>query len=106
MAVVRRLHARAAGLMAYRRTLKRGVGCTGIGLHSGRPVRLDLKPAPAEHGIRFRRTDVGVEIPAHIDHLGRQDHATTLARDAFSAKTMDHLLSVFYAMGVGETVAK
>ena len=51
-------------LMAYRRTLKRGVGCTGIGLHSGRPVRLELKPAPAEHGIRFRRTDVGVEIPA------------------------------------------
>ena len=55
--------------MAYRRTLKRGVGCTGIGLHSGKPVRLDLKPAPAEHGIRFRRTDVGVEIPARIEHL-------------------------------------
>ena len=46
------------------RTLKRAVGCTGIGLHSGQPVRLELKPAPAEHGIRFCRTDVDVEIPA------------------------------------------
>jgi UDP-3-O-[3-hydroxymyristoyl] N-acetylglucosamine deacetylase len=82
--VVRCLHAAATGLMAYRRTLRRGVGCTGIGLHSGRPVRLELRPAPAEHGIRFRRTDVGVEIPAHLDHLGRQDHATTLSRDGVS----------------------
>ena len=38
------------------------MACTGIGLHSGRPVRLRLRPAPAEHGIRFFRTDVGVEI--------------------------------------------
>ena len=54
---------RSSQSMAYRRTLKRGVGCTGIGPHTGRAVRLDLKPAPADHGIRFRRTDVGVEIP-------------------------------------------
>jgi UDP-3-O-[3-hydroxymyristoyl] N-acetylglucosamine deacetylase len=92
--------------MGYRRTLKRGVGCTGIGLHSGRPVRLDLKPAAAEHGIRFRRTDVGVEIPAHIDHLGRQDHATTLSRDGVSVDTVEHLLSALYAMGVDDALVE
>ena len=32
--------------VAFRRTLKRAVGCTGIGLHSGKPVRLTLNPAP------------------------------------------------------------
>ena len=57
--------------MIYRRTLRREVACTGIGLHSGRPVRLRLLPAPAEHGVRFARTDVGVEIPAILDHVGR-----------------------------------
>jgi UDP-3-O-[3-hydroxymyristoyl] N-acetylglucosamine deacetylase len=92
--------------MGYRRTLKRGVGCTGIGLHSGRPVRLDLKPAAADHGIRFRRTDVGVEIPAHIDHLGRQDHATTLSRDGVSVDTVEHLLSALYAMGVDDALVE
>jgi UDP-3-O-[3-hydroxymyristoyl] N-acetylglucosamine deacetylase len=92
--------------MAYRRTLKRGVGCTGIGLHSGRPVRLDLKPAPAEHGIRFLRTDVGVEIPAHIDHLGRLDHATTLTRDGVSVETVEHLLSALYALGVDDALVE
>ncbi len=88
--------------MAYRRTLRRAVGCTGIGLHSGRIVRLELKPAPAEHGIRFVRTDVGVEIPAHIDHLGRLDHATTLTRDGVSVDTVEHLLSALYALGVDD----
>jgi len=92
--------------MAYRRTLKRGVGCTGIGLHTGRPVRLDLKPAPAEHGIRFRRTDVGVEIPAHIDHLGRLDHATTLSRDGVSIDTVEHLLSALYSLGVDDVLVE
>ncbi len=92
--------------MAYRRTLKRGVGCTGIGLHSGRPVRLDLKPAPVEYGIRFRRTDVGVEIPALLDHLGRQDHATTLSRDGVSVETVEHLLSALYAMGVDDALVE
>ena len=34
--------------MSYRRTLKRGVGCTGIGLHTGRAVRLYMVPGMIE----------------------------------------------------------
>jgi len=90
--------------MAYRRTLKRAVGCTGIGLHSGKPVRLQLRPAPAEHGIRFRRTDLGVEIPATLDHLARLDHATTLSRDGVSVETVEHLLSALHALGVDDAL--
>jgi UDP-3-O-[3-hydroxymyristoyl] N-acetylglucosamine deacetylase len=88
--------------MSYRRTLKQPVGCTGIGLHSGKPVRLRLVPAPAEHGIRFHRADVGVEIPASLAHLSRQDHATTLSRDGVSVDTVEHLLSALYALGVDD----
>ncbi len=88
--------------MAYRRTLKRAVGCTGIGLHSGKPVRLQLKPAPPEHGIRFRRSDVGVEIPASLQYLAEQDHATTLGRDGVSVNTVEHLLSALHALGVDD----
>jgi len=32
--------------------------CTGIGLHSGHPVNLTIKPAPADTGITFMRKDV------------------------------------------------
>ena len=92
--------------MAYRRTLKREVGCTGIGLHSGKPVRLSLRPAPAEHGIRFLRTDVGVEIPATLEHLASQDHATTLSRDGVSIGTVEHLLSALLGLGVDDALVE
>ncbi|HVQ30189.1 MAG TPA: UDP-3-O-acyl-N-acetylglucosamine deacetylase, partial [Vicinamibacteria bacterium] len=92
--------------MAYRRTLRREVGCTGIGLHSGKPVRLSLRPAPAEHGIRFLRTDVGVEIPATLEHLASQDHATTLSREGVSIGTVEHLLSAFLGLGVDDALVE
>ena len=88
--------------MVYRRTLRREVGCTGIGLHSGRPVRLRLLPAPAEHGVRFARTDVGVEIPATLAHIGGQDHATTLRSSGVSIGTVEHLLGALSGLGVDD----
>src|SRR4030095_181819 len=84
------------------RTLSREVACTGIGLHCGRPVRLKLLPAPAEHGIRFARTDVGVEIPATLAHIGSQDHATTLSKDGVSIGTVEHLLSSLMGLGIDD----
>ncbi|HVR70815.1 MAG TPA: UDP-3-O-acyl-N-acetylglucosamine deacetylase [Vicinamibacteria bacterium] len=92
--------------MSYRRTLRRSVGCTGIGLHSGKPVRLELRPAPAGHGIRFRRTDVGVEIPATLEHLGGLDHATRLVRDGVCVDTVEHLLSALFALGVDDALVE
>lgn len=92
--------------MGYRRTLRREVACTGIGLHSGRPVRLRLSPTPAEHGIRFLRTDIGVEIPATLQYLGGQDHATTLTRDGVSIGTIEHLLAALGALGVDDVLVE
>jgi UDP-3-O-[3-hydroxymyristoyl] N-acetylglucosamine deacetylase len=88
--------------MAYRRTLMREVGCTGIGLHTGKAVQLTLKPAPAETGIGFVRTDIGVEIPAQLGSLAHCDHATTLSSDGASIGTIEHLLSALYALGVDD----
>ncbi len=92
--------------MGYRRTLRREVACTGIGLHSGRPVRLRLRPAPAEHGVRFLRTDAGVTIPATLAHIGGQDHATTLHKDGVSVGTVEHLLAALSALGVDDVLVE
>jgi UDP-3-O-[3-hydroxymyristoyl] N-acetylglucosamine deacetylase len=92
--------------MAYRKTLRRAVGCTGIGLHSGRRVRLDIRPAPAEHGICFRRTDVGVTIPAALANLSRTDHATTLSSGGFSVETVEHLLGALRGLGVDDALVE
>src|SRR5512145_3400293 len=88
--------------MTYRRTIHRDTACTGIGLHSGKPVRVRLRSAPAEHGIRFFRTDAGVEIPATLRNVGRQDHATTLSVDGVAVETVEHLLAALSALGVDD----
>lgn len=92
--------------MAYRRTLRREVGCTGIGLHTGKLVRLRLKPAPAEHGIQFFRSDVGVTIPARLANLARLDHATTLSAEGVSIETVEHLLSALHGLGVDDALVE
>ena len=62
------------------KTLRRQISCAGIGLHSGNKVTLTLKPAQADTGVVFRRTDLGVEIPATVGHVSAFHYATVLAR--------------------------
>ncbi len=93
--------------MDAQRTLRRQVTCAGIGLHSGHKVTLSLKPAPADHGIRFRRTDLGgVEIPASVANLSGIHYATGLSRDAASVRTVEHLLSALVGLGVDNVVVE
>jgi len=76
--------------------------CAGIGLHSGQKVKMSLKPAPADYGIRFQRTDLGgMEIPAHISHLGARPHLqTSLANGRATVDTVEHLLAALRSLGV------
>src|SRR4029450_3643977 len=86
--------------MDSQRTLRRAVSCAGIGLHSGKKVTLSLKPAPADHGIRFRRADLGgLEIPATVTHLGGIQYATGLSCKDGSVDTIEHLLAAPVSLG-------
>src|SRR5215475_2356692 len=93
--------------MEAQRTLRRSVSCVGIGLHSGCKVTLSLKPAPTDHGIRFRRTDLNdFELPATVRHLAEFQLATGLARDQVSVETVEHLLAALVSMGVDNVVVE
>ena len=93
--------------MSAQRTIRRSISCTGIGLHSGNKVTLSLKPAPADFGIRFRRTDLGgVEIPATVQHLAGINYATGLSRDAATVETVEHLLSALVSLGIDNVVVE
>ena len=89
------------------RTVRRSVSCTGIGLHSGRRVKLSLRPAAADSGIRFRRADLdGVEIPATVDNVARLHYATGLSRNAETVRTVEHLLAALVGVGVDNVVVE
>ena len=94
--------------MHAQRTLRRTVSCTGIGLHSGNKVTLTLKPAAADYGIRFQRSDLGgLEIPATVTHLGAaQSYQTGLTREAVSVETVEHLLSALTALAIDNAIVE
>src|SRR3982750_642823 len=93
--------------MNAQRTLRRPVSCTGIGLHSGNKVTLSLKPAPADYGIRFQRSDLGgLEIPATVTHLGGIQYQTGLTREAVSVETVEHLLAALAALGIDNAIVE
>src|ERR671918_888817 len=93
--------------MDAQRTLKRAVSCAGIGLHSGKKVTLSLRPAPADHGIRFRRADLGgLEIPAVVSHLGGIQYATGLSLKDGSVETVEHLLGALVSLGVDNVIVE
>ena len=93
--------------MTVQRTLRRAISCAGIGLHSGNKVTLSLKPAPADSGIRFRRSDLGgLEVPATVQHVGGINYATGLARDAVKVDTVEHLLAALVSLGIDNVIVE
>ena len=88
--------------MFCQRTLRDSVAAVGIGLHSGRKVRLVLRPAPPGTGIVFRRTDLSpvVDIPAAPLNVNDTRMATTVNIGPAAVATIEHLMSAFNGLGV------
>ena len=87
--------------MIFETTLQRSAEATGIGLHSGVPVSIRIRPAPVSTGIVFVRTDLeNFAVPASWRHVARVSYATSLMRQGVLISTTEHLLSVFYSMGI------
>src|SRR5512136_652420 len=87
--------------MRFETTIQRPVAASGVGLHSGVPVSIRILPAPPSTGIVFLRTDLdNFPIPASWRHVARVSYATSLMRQGVLISTTEHLLSVFYSMGV------
>ena len=84
------------------RTLKSSVRTTGIGLHSGGKVYMNLRPAPVNAGITFRRVDLAepVSIPAHALNVSRTTLGTTLENRGARVSTVEHLMAAFAGLGV------
>lgn len=87
--------------MRFEATVDRPVEAEGIGLHHGVPVKIRILPAPPMTGIVFIRTDLDrFPIPASWRYVARVSYATSLMRQGVLISTTEHLLSVFYSMGI------
>jgi UDP-3-O-[3-hydroxymyristoyl] N-acetylglucosamine deacetylase len=93
--------------LVYEQTIRSAVECSGIGLHSGAPVRLRILPAPSNTGIVFRRTDLdGFEVEAVGRNVARVSYATSLMKKGVLISTTEHLLSAFVGMEIDNAIVE
>jgi len=94
--------------MVGQRTLKNSIRASGVGLHSGKKVLMTLRPALADTGIVFRRTDLsnGEDIPARADNVGETALGTTLVKGDSKVSTVEHLLSAFAGLGIDNAIVE
>lgn len=88
--------------MIRQRTIKKAFETVGIGLHSGRKVKLALRPAPVDTGIVFRRIDMNppVAIKAEPERVNDTRMATTLDKGQAKIATIEHLMSALSGLGI------
>ncbi len=81
-------------------TLKSLIHFHGVGLHGGQPVAMIVRPAPANHGIHFVRTDVSGKnniIPALWNHVTDTKLCTVISNDdKVSVGTVEHLMAALH----------
>ena len=88
--------------MLAQRTLTNPIKAFGVGLHSGDPISLSLKPAPTNTGIVFKRVDMDpvVEIKAKAENVGDTTLSKTLTEKEVTISTVEHLLSAMAGLGI------
>lgn len=82
-------------MQVFQKTLASTATCTGVGMHSGKQVRLTVHPAPPNHGIRFRRTDLpnSPTISALFRNVVDTSLATVIGQDGVIVSTIEHVMA-------------
>ena len=85
------------------KTIKEAIVFDGIGLHSGKKVHIEIKPAKPNTGIVFKRTDIknnNIVIPG-IFNVSNAAYCTTISNDSgVIVSTIEHLMGALFGMGI------
>ena len=83
-------------------TVRKSYSFEGKGLHTGKVAVMTIKPAPADTGIRFRRTDLGEDayVDALAENVSNTARSTTISNGEASVSTIEHIMSALTGMGV------
>lgn len=88
--------------MRNQQTLAAPVTCSGVGLHSGQPVTITLRPAPPNSGVVFvnRNGHAGASLPASIEYRVPTELCTAISGNGFQVKTIEHVLAALSGLEV------
>ena len=88
--------------MQLQQTLRKSYSFEGKGLHTGKVAKMTVGPAPVDTGIRFVRTDIGIDaiVDALAENVTSTARSTTISMGEASVSTIEHILSALTGMGV------
>ncbi len=84
------------------RTIKTEASVSGTGLHTGEKVTMTFRPAPENHGFKFRRIDIEGQpiIEADVDNVTDTSRGTTISQNGASVNTVEHVLAALVGLEV------
>jgi len=93
--------------MVKQRTIKKIVKARGVGIHSGKLVNMTLIPAESDHGVVFKRLDVGGrQVHAHSAFVNEVVLSTGLESQGVKVSTIEHLMSALSALGIDNVLVE
>jgi UDP-3-O-[3-hydroxymyristoyl] N-acetylglucosamine deacetylase/3-hydroxyacyl-[acyl-carrier-protein] dehydratase len=90
------------------KTVKKSYTFEGKGLHTGLHCKMTILPAPADHGIVFKRKDIGEEalVEASWSNIAGTARSTAICKDGIDVVTIEHLLATFYGLGIDNALVE
>ncbi len=89
-------------------TIKEAVTVSGVGLHTGVTANMTFTPAPANHGIKFQRTDLPDEpiVDADVDYVVDLSRGTTIEHNGARINTVEHTLAALVGLEIDNVLIK
>jgi UDP-3-O-[3-hydroxymyristoyl] N-acetylglucosamine deacetylase/3-hydroxyacyl-[acyl-carrier-protein] dehydratase len=95
-------------MLVQQRTIQRPMSLSGVGLHTGVSTTMTFRPAPENHGVSFRRIDLGgaPEIPAIVDLVVDVARGTTISVGEAKVHTVEHILAAIVGLEIDNIVVE
>jgi len=87
-------------------TIARSIGCTGIGIHTGKKAELVFHPAEENTGVVFVRSDIESKphIPALVENVNGVMRGTTIGKNGYTVHTVEHVLAAVAGLGIDNVI--
>lgn len=94
--------------MVKQTTIKSEISLIGVGLHTGKEVKMTFKPAPVNNGYTFVRTDLEGQpiIEADANYVVNTQRGTNLEKLGVKIQTSEHVLAAFVGCDVDNVIVE
>ncbi|WP_040248876.1 bifunctional UDP-3-O-[3-hydroxymyristoyl] N-acetylglucosamine deacetylase/3-hydroxyacyl-ACP dehydratase [Psychroserpens mesophilus] len=90
------------------RTIQKEVSLTGVGLHTGKDVKLTFCPAPVNNGFSFKRVDLegSPVIEADANYVTNTQRGTCLEKNGVTIQTSEHVLAALVGLDIDNAIVE